>query len=103
MKHPRAKPVPRVPGRALLAKWFESDPRRTRAALGDRLGITGQAVSGWLRGVARPDEGRMRDLLQHATGIPAETWMTARERTERAAELARARGDSDARPTGTDA
>jgi transcriptional regulator with XRE-family HTH domain len=102
MKHPKPNLVPRTKGRDLLARWFEADRTRTRAGLGERLGISGQAVSGWLRAVARPEEGRLRDLLEHATAIPADSWLTKREVEDRAKQVARARGDVAAqRLTGT--
>ncbi len=82
----------------MLEAWFKGDPTRSRVALGERLGITGQAVSGWLRVISRPNEGRERELLEHATGIPVDAWMTDAERIEREAAIAHARGSL----TGTD-
>ena len=34
----------------------------TQAGLGERLGVTGQAVSGWERGEFLPDTGILQDL-----------------------------------------
>lgn len=83
--------IPNTLGKQLLTDWFGADDKRTRAGLGERLGITGQAVGGWLRGISRPDE-RMRVLLEHATGISADAWATDEERASLERGIARARG-----------
>lgn len=96
---PDTPAVPRVNGRKLLLKWFRDDESRTRVGLGARVGVTGQAVSRWLSGSARPDD-EVRVLLEHVTGVPADSWMTASERERRKAALARALGESE-RPSKT--
>jgi transcriptional regulator with XRE-family HTH domain len=91
-----------VPGRKLLNDWFAANESRTRAGLGERLGISGQAVGGWARGIARPDEGHMRKLLELATegAVPEASWETEKEKAQRSIEIARARG-VELKPTGT--
>lgn len=75
-------------GQRRLAAWFEEDPSRSRAALGRRLGVTGQAVSQWLRGVQPPDES-LWELLEAATGIAGLAFLTESEKQKRADRLAR--------------
>lgn len=101
-KRPDPAPVPRVRGRLLLLKWFNADrTTRTRVGLGQRLGVSGQAVSRWVTGAARP-EGHIRSLLAIVTGVPADEWMTPAERKGRAVAIERAVQGADLPRTGTE-
>lgn len=60
----------------------------SRAAVGRRLGVTGQAVSAWARGLSRPQYWH-RMALERLFGIPAVDWETnsERARTERLSDI----------------
>ena len=53
-------------------------PVLTQKQLSRKLGVTQQAISAWLRGIARPDP-RRRALLESLTGIAVGDWDVAAE------------------------
>jgi predicted transcriptional regulator len=73
-----------------LREWVAPAGQRQRsnALIANVLGISGPAVSAWLRGVARPEHYH-RVALQVLTGIRVETWDTAAERALLTAALKR--------------
>ena len=53
-------------------------PSLTQKQLSDKLGVTQQAISAWLCGIARPDPQR-RALLESLTGVAVGDWDLAAE------------------------
>lgn len=68
----------RTEGRQLLDAALKQ-PGRSQSWLARLLEIRQPAVSQWVRGNSRP-EPHFRLALQRLLGIPAESWMTAKER-----------------------
>ncbi len=56
-------------------------PAMSQRDLADALGVTPQAVSAWVSGRARPGSVH-REAIERITGIPAESWLTTKERRE---------------------
>jgi predicted transcriptional regulator len=71
-------------GHRLLAKLFAADDAPSQHDVAESLGITQQSVSAYLRGFARPGE-LVRARFQKLYGIPASSWLTAKERAYAAA------------------
>lgn len=65
-------------GRKQLASWIRGDVTRSQAVVARALGVSGPAVSAWIRGVSRPEQHH-RLMLERLTGIAPEAWLTARE------------------------
>lgn len=51
-------------------------PRLTQADLAEKLGVSQQTVSAWVKGVANPTADRMR-RLEDEFGIPMRAWTEA--------------------------
>jgi transcriptional regulator with XRE-family HTH domain len=61
--------------------------RPTQKQIADRLGVTQQAVSAWLRGAGRPDPDRMAKL-EELFGIPMRDWAVEAPSSEGSGEHA---------------
>lgn len=64
--------------RRQLVRWLD-ESGTSPGKLGDRLGISQQAVSMWIRGYNRPIPPYRKALVRIA-GIPEDDWLTADER-----------------------
>lgn len=73
-----------------LRRKLTPTPALTQKQLSEKLGVTQQAISAWLRGVARPDLQR-RAQLEELTGVPASDWDIAGD-TDSTPDLS---GDAD--------
>lgn len=67
-------------GSRRLREWLAAT-ERSRASLGDEIGVTGQAVSLWISGKCPPSEAYWT-LLEAITGIPGVEFLTDERRAE---------------------
>ena len=65
--------MPMTKGARDLKRRLTPEPHLTQARLARELGVTQQAISAWLRGVARPDPER-RAKLEELTGVAIADW-----------------------------
>ncbi len=66
-------------GRARLTAFLDAEAARTQEWLAGRLGIGQPTVHAWTSGRSRPSP-ELREAVEILIGVPAELWMTARER-----------------------
>jgi DNA-binding transcriptional regulator YiaG len=66
-------------GRAKLVEFLGDEKERTQGWLATRLSVQQPSVCAWLAGTSRPS-AELREAIEIVAGIPAESWMTARER-----------------------
>jgi hypothetical protein len=72
------RPVVDTHGKVALAEWLQS-PAHTQGRLAELLEVEQPLVSQWLKGVARPSPP-LREALDIVCGIPADSWLSAKER-----------------------
>lgn len=60
-------------GKALRRKLTPT-PTLTQAQLAERLGVTQQAISAWMRGVSRPEDERRTELEKIVPECRASDW-----------------------------
>lgn len=65
---------PRTKGQQQLKELVS--PKLTQAELAEKLGVSQQAISAWVNGVANPTADRMRQL-EDEFGIPMRSWTEA--------------------------
>lgn len=70
-------------GAALLARYLKRS-QRSQSDLARELGRVPVTVHQWCAGKARPNTVA-RELLANVAGIPAEAWLTEKERAQLAA------------------
>lgn len=61
---------------------------KTQAELAKELGVTPQAVSGWIHGRGRPSP-RLMKQLEESSGIPMRDWLEPQEPEDAAEEPSR--------------
>lgn len=49
-------------------------PQLTQVQLAGKLGVTQQAISAWMRGIAVPNGDERRALIEELTGVAASDW-----------------------------
>ena len=59
-------------------KAYFAPPTMSQSDLARALGVTPQAVSNWVNGVARPGAAQ-REAIQRITGIDADAWFLKEE------------------------
>jgi transcriptional regulator with XRE-family HTH domain len=64
-------------GHRLLRVFLE---KHTQTELAKLVGIRQQRISGWVRGISRPENAELRALLEAVCDIPADAWRTAKEK-----------------------
>jgi transcriptional regulator with XRE-family HTH domain len=69
----------RTPARRALKSYIESKRGLNQSQLARKLGISQPSVWAWLVGASRLEEPRRR-VLERITGIPADDWLTTKER-----------------------
>lgn len=71
---PKPEQDPKTRGQKQLRDLVS--PRLTQAELAEKLGVSQQAISAWVNGVANPTADRMRQL-EDEFGIPMRAWTEA--------------------------
>lgn len=79
-----------------------NEERLTQVQIAERLGVTQQAVSTWLRGVGRPDHRRMVQIAE-MFGVPVAAWDEEAGEAESASSLEPVDTSADTVPADADA